>query len=88
VVPKGATRVIQIATSGGSQMAVTALGARATARVTTNCTISGKKSARTYTCKARLSAGKWTLTTQAKAGATVIAQSVRYVTIKPVKRAR
>ena len=70
VVPKGATRVVQIAT-----------GAHATARVTTTCTIRTKGSVRTYTCRTRLGAGKWTLTTQAKAGATVIAQSVKRVTV-------
>jgi nitrogen fixation protein FixH len=85
-VPDGATRVIQIATGGTSQMAQMAFGARATARVVTNCKITTKGSVRTYTCRANLGAGRWTLTTQAKAGATVIAQSVKHVTVKGVKR--
>jgi hypothetical protein len=85
-VPEGATGVVQIATGGTSQMAQMAFGARATARVVTNCKITTTGSVRTYTCKARLGAGKWTLTTQAKAGSTVIAQSVKHVTVKRVKR--
>ena len=84
-VPDGATGVVQVATGGSSQMAQMAFGARATARVATGCTIT-TTSTRTYTCRIRLGAGRWTLTTQAKAGSTVIAQSVKHVTVKRVKR--
>ncbi len=86
VVPDGATRVVQIATGGNSQMAQMAFGAHATARITTTCKITTKGTTRTYTCKARLGAGTWTLTTQAKAGATVIAQSVKHVRVRAAKR--
>jgi len=86
VVPDGATRVIQTASGGRSQMAQMAFGAHATARVTNTCKITTTGSTRTYTCKARLGAGTWTLTTQAKAGARVIAQSVRRVTVKASTR--
>jgi hypothetical protein len=85
-VPDGATRVVQIATGGDSQMAQMAFGARATARITNNCKITTKGTTRTYTCKAHLGAGTWTLTTQAKAGATVIAQSVKHVRVRAAKR--
>jgi hypothetical protein len=82
-VPEGATRVVQIANGGRSQMA---LGAHTSARVTTTCKITTTGSTRTYTCKARLGGGKWTLTTQAKAGARVIAQSVKHVRVRAAKR--
>ena len=83
-VPDGATGVVQVATGGSSQMAQMAFGARATARVATGCTIT-TTSTRTYTCRIRLGAGRWTLTTQAKAGSTVIAQSVKRVTVRRAK---
>ena len=85
-VPEGATRVVQIATGGNSQMAQMAFGAHATARVTTTCKITTKGTTRTFYCKAHLGAGKWTLTTQAKAGARVIAQSVKHVRVRAAKR--
>ena len=85
-VPEGATRVVQIATGGNSQMAQMAFGAYATARVTTTCKITTKGTTRTFYCKAHLGAGKWTLTTQAKAGARVIAQSVKHVRVRAAKR--
>ena len=86
VVPDGATRVVQIATGGTSQMAQMAFGAHATARITTTCKITTKGTTRTFSCKVRLGAGTWTLTTQAKAGATVIAQSVKHVRVRAAKR--
>jgi hypothetical protein len=63
-------------------MAQLAFGARATARTAAKCTITSKHSGRTFICTAHLSAGRWTLTTQAKAGAPVIAQVVKRVTVK------
>jgi hypothetical protein len=86
VVPDGATRVIQIASGGSAQMAQMAFGARAMTRVTANCPISSNGGTRTYTCRARLGAGTWTITTQAKAGSKVIAQSVKSVRVKATTR--
>ena len=78
-VPDGATSVVQLASTGSGQMA---LGARARARVATRCPITSSGTQRTYRCSARLHAGRWTLVTQAKAGSTVIAQSVTRVRVK------
>jgi len=86
-VPAGATRVVQIATGGNSQMAQMALGARATARITTKCKITTKSTKRRFSCRVHLGAGKWTLTTQAKAGRTVIAQSKRHIRVRAITRA-
>ena len=86
VVPDGATRVVQIASGGTSQMSQMAFGTRAMVRIATSCPIAGSGSARTYTCRAHLGSGAWTLTTQAKAGSAVIAQSVNHVRVKATKR--
>ena len=88
VVPDGATSVVQIARGGSAQMSLPqmALRPRATLRVATNCPITSKGVARTYTCKARLAAGMWTLTTQARAGSTVVAQVATRARMKATKR--
>ena len=89
VAPDGATSVVQIATDGSSaQMSLPqmALRPRATVRVATNCPITRKGVTRIYTCKARLGAGTWMLTTQAKAGSTVVAQVVAHARMKATKR--
>ena len=63
-----------------------ALRPRAAVRVATNCPITRKGVARTYMCKARLVAGTWMLTTQAKAGSTVVAQVATRARMKATKR--
>jgi hypothetical protein len=83
LVPDGATSVVQVASGGAGG---TAAHAMAAARVARQCTITTRGSTRTYRCSMRLGAGRWTLTTQARAGTTVIAQSVRRVVVAPVRR--
>jgi hypothetical protein len=86
VVPDGATRVVQIATGGSSSMARLAFGAHANARVVTSCSIRTSGTQRVFTCNARLGAGRWTLTTQARAGSTVVAQVRTSVTVRAMLR--
>jgi hypothetical protein len=86
VVPDRATRVVQIATGGGSSMARLAFGAHANARVLTSCPIRTSGTQRVFTCNARLGAGRWTLTTQARAGSTVVAQVRTSVTVRATLR--
>ena len=78
-VPDGATSVVQIATRVGSK----ADRARSATRVSTTCAIIVKGSTRTYRCSVHLPGGRWTLTTQAKAGTKVVARSVKQVAVKP-----
>jgi hypothetical protein len=88
VAPDGATSVVQIATGGSAQMSLPwmASGTRSTVRVATRCPITSKGVARTYTCSARLATGTWALTTQARAGSTVVAQVVAHARMKATKR--
>ena len=87
VVPDGATRVIQIATGGSTAMARMAFGAHANARVVTSCPIRTSGAQRVFTCTAHLGAGRWTLTTQARAGSVVLAQSSTRVVVRaPLRR--
>lgn len=81
-VPPGATSVVQKANYGGRTADAFAFGMRESARITTRCAIVTTSGARTFTCRARLGAGTWTLTTQARAGSVVLAQSVRRVRVK------
>lgn len=76
LVPDSATSVMQVATRGARQAEHRS---SATTRVTTRCAITASGSRRTFRCTTRLPAGRWTLTTQAMAGSTVVAQSVRAV---------
>jgi nitrogen fixation protein FixH len=82
----GATSVEQVATSGRSRATASAFGTRQSARSVTRCTITTPSGIRTYTCRARLRTGIWTLTTQAKAGSVVVAQSVSRVRVKAPQR--
>lgn len=86
-VPDGATSVVQIATGGMARMRSLAHARSTGARVSTNCSIAQRATARSYTCRARLGAGTWALTTEARAGRQVIASASRRVTIAPVRRA-
>jgi uncharacterized delta-60 repeat protein len=81
-VPPGATSVVQVANYGGRTANAFSFGMRESARITTRCAIVTTSGARTFTCRARLGAGTWTLTTQARAGSVVLAQSVRRVRVK------
>jgi hypothetical protein len=63
-----------------------ASGTRSTVRVATRCPITSKGVARTYTCSARLATGTWALTTQARAGSTVVAQVVAHARMKATNR--
>ena len=79
----GATSVVQSAISGAaSSTAALRTRARTHARVTTRCPITTSRAARTYRCQVSLGAGRWSIVTQAKAGATVIAQTVRVVAVR------
>lgn len=82
-VPAGATRVVQSASRRG---------ARATARdqvrarmARGQCTIgatgAGKSARRTFSCRISLAPGQWTVTTEARAGATVLARSSKIVRV-------
>ncbi len=62
--PQGATRVVQIA-----RRQTNATRARA------KCSITARGRSRDFTCTVRLGAGRWTLTTQALRGSTVVADS-------------
>lgn len=87
VVPDGATSVVQSAVSGGATSTeVLRRRARAQARVATRCPITTVGSTRTYRCQLALRTGRWTLVTQAKNGATVVAQSIRVVTVRHAAR--
>jgi hypothetical protein len=88
VAPDGATSVVQIASGVSAQISLSqmALRPRATVRVATKCPITSKGVARSYTCKARLGAGMWALTTQARAGSTVVAQVATRARVKATKR--
>lgn len=79
--PASATRVVQVATPRGSQMARLAFGPHALTRVTTRCPITRSAGSRTYTCVVRLRSGAWTLTTRALAGSTVVAEALRRVRV-------
>jgi nitrogen fixation protein FixH len=80
-VPEGATRVVQVA----SRQVVR--GARARTRIVRDCVITTRAGERTYRCELRLPAGRWSVSTEARKGSTVLAKSVRRVTLatpKPV----
>lgn len=68
-VPASTTRITQVATRGGSRAAAT-------------CRIIGKGSTRTFSCRVKLSAGRWAFTTRAKAGQTVLVTAVTRGTVK------
>jgi hypothetical protein len=82
-VPQGATAVVQVARPRASSLS---RGFLSNARVTTKCPISGRGSARTFTCRIRLGSGRWLLTTQARNGATVIASAASRVVVKAPAR--
>lgn len=86
-VPSGATSVVQIATGGAASMSRLGLGRWANARVVTRCPITAHGATRTFTCTTKLGPGRWTLSTQARNGATVVASSVRRVVVKAAKPA-
>jgi hypothetical protein len=85
-VPKGATSVVQVASSGRSRATASVFGMRQSARTVTRCPITTTSRTRTYTCRVRLRTGTWTLTTRAKAGSVVVAQSVSRVRVKAPQR--
>jgi hypothetical protein len=85
VVPPGATSVVQIARSGRAAASLSR-GPRAAARVATNCPITTAGTTRTFTCRTRLGTGAWTLTTEARAGSTVVASTSRRVVVKAARR--
>lgn len=78
-VPAGATRVIQIATRNRPLAAHSGHRTRATRRVVVTCPITTVDGTRRFTCHARLGAGTWIITTLAKAGSKVIAESTTHV---------
>ena len=87
IVPEGATSVVQSGISGGATSTETLRRrARAHAKATTRCPITTSGTTRTYRCQLSLGKGRWTLVTQAKAGATVVAQTVRVVTVRRTAR--
>jgi predicted phage tail protein len=81
-VPTGATSVMQVATKSGRAATAFGFAKGESARVTTRCSIRRTGRTRTFTCRARLGAGNWTLTTEAKAGSVVVAESVRRIRVK------
>ena len=85
IVPDGATRVVQLATGGIAPLTGMAFAEHSAKRVRIACPISAKDGTRRYTCAMRLGAGRWTLTTQAMAGPTVIAQTVTRVRVRPTR---
>ena len=66
-VPDGATQVTETASGGTAAITATA---RASARITTVCAMTARNGSRTYSCAVRLGAGRWTITTRARAGST------------------
>ena len=90
-VAPGATAVAQRATTSAAPTAQSREMARPTVKTAKGtCRITkrgnGKTATRTYQCTIRLSKGKWTITTQAFAGTTVIAQSVKITTVRGAAR--
>ena len=86
IVPTGATRVIQIATSTSPRAVRSEHGTRAVSRVVTNCPITTINGTQRFTCHARLSAGTWNITTLAKAGSKVIAKSATHAKTTTIPR--
>jgi glycosylphosphatidylinositol phospholipase D len=82
VVPAGATSVVQLATRRSPRAGQQVPGMREAARRAAPCSIRGTGSARTFTCTMRLAPGQWTLTTRARGGGVVLAQSVTRVGVK------
>jgi hypothetical protein len=78
-VPEGATRVVQVATRQVVR------GARARTRIVRDCVITTRAGERTYRCELRLPAGRWSVSTEARKGSTVLAKSVRRVTLATPK---
>jgi hypothetical protein len=71
-IPTGATAITQVATNAGK-------------RATGKCKIvksKKKKGLKTYVCSIRLTKGTWTITTEARTGATVIARTVKTTKVK------
>jgi hypothetical protein len=71
-IPTGATTISQVATNAGK-------------RATGKCKIvksKKKKGPKTYVCSIRLTKGTWTITTEARTGATVIARTVKTTKVK------
>ena len=85
-VPAGATQVVQIATRGAMRTGAASSRTSAEGRAVTRCRISSASAGRTYTCSLRLTAGTWLLTTLAKAGSVVIAESVRRVRVPAIQQ--
>ena len=79
--PQNATSVVQVARTGAIALS-RGLSTWANARVTTKCPIAGQGTTRVFTCRTRLGAGTWVLTTQARNGATVVASTSRRVVVK------
>jgi hypothetical protein len=70
VVPTGATKIMQTATSS-------------TKKINGRCSMKApKKGPKAYACKVRLKKGTWTITTQAMKGGVVIAQTVKTMQVR------
>jgi hypothetical protein len=70
IVPTGATKIMQTATSS-------------TKKINGRCTMKApKKGPKAYACKVRLKKGTWTITTQAMQGGVVIAQTVETMRVR------
>lgn len=82
VVPADADRVVQTATRGASGNARMPFARSSATEATTTCAVSMEKSRRTFTCRLKASPGRWTVTTRALTGSTVIASSVARVRVK------
>jgi len=88
-VPPGATRITQIARTGGSaatqgflEMAKAKTAAGKCRIATVRNTKTRKVTTRTYRCTIRLSKGTWTVTTTARGQAGVVAEGTRRVVVR------
>jgi hypothetical protein len=84
--PAGATRVVQTATGEASSTAHAFFGAWATARAQTSCPISTTSGRSTFTCTLHLAPGRWTVTTKALSGSSLLARSTARLRVKAVAR--
>jgi len=85
-VPDGADRVVALATRGATGAERLLFAAGETARVTTRCAIASGTNGRTFTCKLRLGAGRWTIMTKAMAGSTTLARAVSRMRVRAATR--
>ena len=84
-VPDGATSVVQVARTGAAALSRVA-GLGVNARVITKCSITTRGSKRVFACRARLSAGTWVITTQARNDTGVVASKVHRVVVRAMTR--